>query len=88
VPSLNTIEYVETVVEDLATLRAHDRKYLLDRIEAQLTHAVPPWEHLEPIWELRVGEYRVFYDVDEAAAVVKVCAIRHRPPHKTTEEIL
>jgi hypothetical protein len=27
-------------------------------------------------------------DVDEAAAVVKVRAIRHKPPHKTTEEIL
>jgi len=102
VPSLNTIEYADTVVADLATLRAHDRKHLLDRIEAQLTHApmvaarnrkrlvglVPPWEHLEPVWELRVGEYRVFYDVDEPAAVVKVRAIRHKPPHKTTEEVL
>ena len=49
---------------------------------------VRPWEHLEPVWELRDGEYRVFYDVDEAAAVIKVRAIRHKPPHKTTEEIL
>jgi hypothetical protein len=32
-----TIEYAGTVVEDLATLRAYDRKHLLDRIEAQLT---------------------------------------------------
>jgi hypothetical protein len=27
-------------------------------------------------------------DVDEAATVVKVRAIRHKPPHETTEEIL
>jgi mRNA-degrading endonuclease RelE of RelBE toxin-antitoxin system len=49
---------------------------------------VPPWEHIEPVWELRVGEYRVFYDVNEETAVVMIRAIRHKPPHKTTEEIL
>jgi len=41
-----------------------------------------------PIWELRVGEFRVFYDVDEEAQTVFVRAVRHKPPHKTTEEIL
>jgi mRNA-degrading endonuclease RelE of RelBE toxin-antitoxin system len=48
----------------------------------------PPWQHLEPVWELRVGEYRVFYDVDEASKLVMVRAVRHKPPHATTEEIL
>jgi mRNA-degrading endonuclease RelE of RelBE toxin-antitoxin system len=38
--------------------------------------------------ELRIGEHRVFYDVDEAARRMLVRAIRHKPPHKTTEEIL
>ena len=37
---------------------------------------------------LRIGEFRVFYDVNEAEARVMVRAIRHKPPHKTTEEIL
>ena len=41
-----------------------------------------------PVWELRVGEYRVFYDVDDTEHVVTVRAIRHKPPHATTEEIL
>jgi len=58
------------------------------RNRKRLVGLVRPWEHLEPVWELRDGEYRVFYDVDEAAAVIKVRAIRHKPPHKTTEEIL
>jgi mRNA-degrading endonuclease RelE of RelBE toxin-antitoxin system len=49
---------------------------------------VPPWEHEAPVWQLRVGGYRVFYDVSEAASVVTVRAIRYKPPHKTTEEIL
>nr|VFJ96811.1 MAG: Plasmid stabilisation system protein [Candidatus Kentron sp. H]VFJ97458.1 MAG: Plasmid stabilisation system protein [Candidatus Kentron sp. H]VFK04354.1 MAG: Plasmid stabilisation system protein [Candidatus Kentron sp. H] len=48
----------------------------------------PPWEHIDPVWELRIGEYRAFYDVDEKISVVTIRAIRHKPPHKTTEEIV
>jgi hypothetical protein len=48
----------------------------------------PPWEQELPVWELRVGEWRVFYDVDVAQCIVTVRAIRHKPPHATTEEIL
>jgi hypothetical protein len=47
------------------------------------------WEHEEPLWQLRVGEYRIFfYDVNDQAQEVVVRAVRHKPPHKTTEEIL
>lgn len=96
------IEYAEGVAGDLAGLRPFDRKQILDRIDEQLAHQptqetrnkknlvgmVPPWEHVEPIWELRVGEHRVFYDVSEDERRVIVRAIRHKPPHKMTEEIL
>ena len=96
------LRYSEGVADDLADLRAYERKQILDRIEEQLTHQptrqtrnkkrlvglVPPWEHVEPVWGLRVGAYRVFYDVTEEASVVTVRAIRHKPPHQTTEEIL
>lgn len=96
------IEFATGVVEDLAGLRAFDRRRILDRIEEQLSDQpaqttrnrkpipglVPPWEHQEPVWELRIGEHRVFYDVDETARRVLVRAIRRKPPHKTTEEIL
>jgi mRNA-degrading endonuclease RelE of RelBE toxin-antitoxin system len=96
------IEYAKGVAVDLASLRAYIRVQILDHIEEQLTYEptrqtqnkkilvglIPPWEHIEPVWELRIGQYRVFYDVDEAASVVIVRAIRHKPPHKTTEEIL
>ncbi len=97
-----TIEYAEAVTDDLTDLRAYERNQILDSIEEQLTYEptietrnrkplvglVPPWEHVEPVWELRVGEYRVFYDVNEEASIVMIRAIRHKPPHKTTEEIL
>lgn len=96
------IEYAEGVADDLARLRVYERQQILDRIDRQLKHEptrktknrkpligmIPPWEHVEPVWELRVGEYRVFYDVDEMASVVMIRAIRHKPPHKTIEETL
>ena len=53
-----------------------------------LVNLIPPWEAVPPIWELRVGAYRVFYDVSEADEIVSVRAIRHKPRDKRTEEIL
>ena len=96
------IAYSSSVAEDLKSLRASDRSRILDQIEVQLSHEptretrnrkklsglVPPWLHVPPVWELRIGEYRAFYDVDEMAASVMVRAIRHKPAHRRTEEIL
>jgi mRNA-degrading endonuclease RelE of RelBE toxin-antitoxin system len=96
------IEYAEGVTGDLASLHAYDRKQILDQLEEQLKYEptkktrkrkplpglIPPWEYIEPVWELRLGEYRVFYDVEESTFLVKIRAIRHKPLHKTTEEIL
>jgi mRNA-degrading endonuclease RelE of RelBE toxin-antitoxin system len=97
-----TIDYAESVAGDLAEVRAFERRQLLDQIERQLTHEpnresrnrkvlrglAPPWEHVPPVWELRINEYRVFCDVDEVAGQVVVRAVRRKPPHKTTQEIL
>jgi mRNA-degrading endonuclease RelE of RelBE toxin-antitoxin system len=43
---------------------------------------------LEPVRELRIGDWRVFYDVDEQDSLVVVRAIRRKSPGKTTEDIL
>ncbi len=97
-----TIEFVAGVVSDLAALRPYDRRRVLDRIDTELRDSPavatrnrkllpglqPPWDQELPIWELRVGGYRVFYDVQEQVRLVTVLAIRLKPPHKTTEEIL
>ncbi len=54
-------------------MRPVDRSRLLDSLEEQLTHEpavqtrnkkilaglTPPWDHEPPVWELRVGEFRV-----------------------------
>jgi mRNA-degrading endonuclease RelE of RelBE toxin-antitoxin system len=96
------LEYTEGVVDDLQGLRATDRRRILDKIEEQLTHSPtqptrnkkvlaglkPPWEHAEPVWELRVGKYRVFYDVNGEEQRVVVRAVREKPPHQTTEDVL
>jgi len=97
-----TIEYAEGVTDDLAALRASERKRVIDAIEKQLTYEpmrgtrnrkllrglIPPWQHVEPVWELRITQYRVFYDVNVATGTVTIRAVRRKPPHKTTEDIL
>ena len=96
------IEFSEGVADDLGAVPASQRTQVLDQIEVQLRHEptrrtrnrkvlvglVPRWEPVEPVWELRIGEYRVFYDVDAGKSTVFIRAIRHKPPHRTTEEIL
>ena len=96
------ITYSSSVADDLKSLGARERSHILDEIDIQLTHEpvqetrnrkilvglAPRWEHVPPVWELRIGDYRVFYDIDKKAKVVVVRAIRPKPPHKTTEEIL
>jgi mRNA-degrading endonuclease RelE of RelBE toxin-antitoxin system len=97
-----TIKYAEGVVDDLAVLRASERKRVLNGIEKQLTYEptrearnrkilrglIPPWQHVEPVWELRIAQYRVFYDVDAGRGEVAIRALRRKPSHKTTEDIL
>ncbi len=83
-------------------MRAYDRRRVVDAIETMLTeeptasarnrkllvNLIPPWTSEPPIWELRVGEYRAFYDVSEEEGTVYVRAIRRKPRGARTEDIL
>jgi mRNA-degrading endonuclease RelE of RelBE toxin-antitoxin system len=96
------IRFAELVEEDLRNIRIYYRNQILDPIEEQLAHEpdtrtrnrkllenlIPPWQTLAPIWELRVGEYRVFYDVSPTESVVYVRAVRRKPRGTKTEDIL
>ena len=96
------IRFAEGVEEDLRNIRIYYRNQILDAIEEQLAHEpdtrtrnrkllenlIPPWQRVAPIWELRVGEYRVFYDVSAAESVVYVRAVRRKPRGTKTEDIL
>ena len=96
------IEFSRSAAEDLSALRAYNQAAVAQGILEQLSHEPTvttrnrkmlegqevPFEAVPPVWELRVGAYRVFCDVNEQEQVVYVRAIREKPPHKTTEEIL
>jgi mRNA-degrading endonuclease RelE of RelBE toxin-antitoxin system len=96
------VRFAEGVAQDLKKIAIFYRKRILDAIEEQLvntpdletrnrkalTKLVPPWEGIEPVWELRVGEYRVFYDISRDDNIVYVRAVRRKPPGKKTEDIL
>ena len=94
--------YATGVAADLKRLPRHARSRILDQIAVQLKNEparptrnrkivvglIPPWDHRPPVWELRIGVYRAFYDIDELASTVVVRAIRHKPAHNRTEDIL
>jgi mRNA-degrading endonuclease RelE of RelBE toxin-antitoxin system len=87
-------------LKELEDIRVFDRRRIVDAIEQQLAHEPtaptrnrkelpnlePSFDCEPPIWELRVGDYRVFYDVGED--VVFVRAVRLKAPHETTEQAL
>lgn len=96
-----TLLFTDRADRHLAGLRAYEQARVVDEIAAQLTHeplratarkkelvgAAPSFEHVPPVWQLRVDAYRVIYDVDRAARTVTVRAILYKG-NKTTKEIL
>ena len=80
--------------------RAYDAARVLAAIRAQLTADpavptrnrkplagfIPQFEHELPVWELRVGELRVFYSIEEPAKLVLVWAVVAKG-RKTTREL-
>ena len=77
------IEFSTSALQDLASLRKFDQKAVLESLETQLRHQ-PTVEtrnrkRLRPNdfaqWELRVGRFRVFYNGDDEALIVRIEAI-------------
>lgn len=66
---------------DQPNVESRNRKRLGDGLTTD-------FQYVPPLWELRVGEYRVVYEVNEDSKIVRICAVRHKPPHKTTAEVL
>ena len=68
------IRYTPTALGHLRNLSARDRATLVDAVDDQLRHQPDmPTRHRKRIcpnpvapWELRVGDYRIFYDVEPA----------------------
>ena len=77
------LEISESALEDLDCFKKAEQNEILDVIDEQLT-ATPltPTRNRKPLrpndlaaWEMRIGLYRVFYDVDEQKNKVLIKAI-------------
>jgi len=80
------IEVTEEAKGDLSYYTAFERKIIVSEIREQLTHQ-PQVEtknrkllRANPLasWELRVGKYRVFYEVNDTASTVSVVSVGHK----------
>lgn len=77
------VAYTYDAREHLRALSAQERSLILDRVDEELVHTPHrPTRHRKPLrpnpvatWELRIGELRVFYDLDAAAGTVTVVAV-------------
>ena len=67
------LRFTQSALDDLRFLEKAEQNVVLDAIGRQLTaDPLKPTRNRKPLapndpseWELRVGRYRVFYDVDE-----------------------
>lgn len=81
-----TIEVTEEAKRDLSYFTAHERKRILQGIREQLSHE--PLQETRnrkklrenPIapWELRIGKYRVFYEVVQDIVTIGVVAVGYK----------
>jgi len=92
------IQIAESAKREMRAMRAFDRARVIAAIESQLSEEptvettnrkrlAPVEGDVAPLWELRVGDWRVFYDVIEAEVLVVVLRIV-RKGRKTTGEVL
>ncbi len=77
------IELTDEAIEDLQWFKKYEQNKILDGIEANLRHEptvktrnrkrLRPNQTAE--WALRLGKYRVFYDVDTVVRIVSIEAV-------------
>jgi|SRR5882724_3330013 len=84
------IAFTPSALDDIQWYRKHEQKIIFDKIEEQLTYQ-PNVEtrnrkQLRPNqvaeWELRIGKYRVFYDVDTDRNAVEVKMVGFKEGNK------
>src|SRR5262249_26012161 len=96
------VEIVPSALDELRAIDAFHRQRIVQAIDEQLPYqptvstrnrkplqgADASFQFEPPLWELRVGDFRVFYDVNEAEQRVSIRAVREKPPHATSEQVL
>ncbi|MCA1991455.1 MAG: type II toxin-antitoxin system RelE/ParE family toxin [Coleofasciculus sp. S288] len=74
------IEYTSRAVEDLRCFKRHEQQEIVDGINVQLRYEPtvetrnrkPMRPYSLAAWELRLGEFRVLYNVDEEVLIVEI----------------
>ncbi|NUO79629.1 type II toxin-antitoxin system RelE/ParE family toxin [candidate division KSB1 bacterium] len=80
------ITIADSAFDDLAWLKKFERVTILEAIDTQLSHEpAKETRHRKQLrettfsrWELRVGKYRAFYNVDEDRKTVDITAIGYK----------
>ncbi|NUQ64193.1 MAG: type II toxin-antitoxin system RelE/ParE family toxin [Pirellulales bacterium] len=84
------VDFTPEAVRDLRMFRKYDQQQIIAAIENQLPHRAlletRNRKRLRPNqlaeWELRVDDFRVFYDVDAENGVVKIEAVGYKQGSK------
>ncbi len=96
------IEIVPDALFELNKVPVFYRRAIEQAVDSELAHTpnqetknrkclhglVPGFEYEEPLWELRVGDWRVFYDMDEEGKKVIIRGVRFKKSGRTTKEIV
>jgi mRNA-degrading endonuclease RelE of RelBE toxin-antitoxin system len=80
------LEFTASALEDLGCFKKAEQNLILNDIEASLRYEpLAETRHRKPLrpndlsaWELRVGNFRVFYDVDDEEKIVLIKAIGYK----------
>ncbi len=78
-----TIEFSPDARDHLRVLKKREQQILLDAVVDQLTHQPDvPTKHRKPLdenpiapWELRIGDFRVFYEVSRDDQMVVILVV-------------
>ncbi len=76
------VELKPSAFRSLAKLPKEDQRIIRSRIDALASNPFPPnvkkLERIENLYRLRVGDYRVIYQVQKKILLILVVAIGHR----------
>src|SRR5205085_539898 len=80
------VDFSPRARENLLALRKRDQQIILDAVEVQLTYQPDqPTKNRKQLeanplapWELRLGDFRVFYDLDQGDRKVVIVAVGHK----------
>ena len=87
---MTTLELTPEARDDLRWLRKFEQKIIIEGIEARLqSEPATQTRNRKPLrpndlasWELRIGKYRVFFDIDEKEESIKIKAVGWKEHNK------